>query len=322
MSNTATPTTSGATKNATKKLLKLTLLLAASLALLASACGGGNKYEDSAVVLLGSDEDKAQQQVSAAIYRYNQIGTDAFGEISDPEGPFISGEIYAFVVDPTGVTMAHAANPDLVGENLYDLQDSDGHYIVRGIIDRASAGGGWVTYKFTNPVSGNEEPKRTWVVPHDGLIFGSGDYFSQQDPAVVLLGSDADRAQQQVSAAIYRYNQIGSDVYGEISDVNGFFIEDEVYAFVLDYDGLILAHAANPDLVGDFLFDLQDSDGSYVVRGIIDQAREGGGWVAYRFSNPVSGNEEPKNTWVVPHDGLIFGSGDYVSEQEFAALRG
>ena len=43
------------------------------------------------------------------------------------------------------------------------------------IIDVLSRGTGmWVSYDHTNPVTGQEDDKRTWLVMHGGLIFGSG----------------------------------------------------------------------------------------------------------------------------------------------------
>ena len=117
-----------------------------------------------------------KQQVAAAIARYQEVGRQVFDEISKTDGDYIEGELYVFVLDADGVSLAHAANPSLVGQNLYNLQDSAGTFIVQGILETASPEGAWGDYLFTNPLTGNEEPKRSWVVKHDGLIFGSGYY--------------------------------------------------------------------------------------------------------------------------------------------------
>ena len=117
-----------------------------------------------------------KQQVAAAIARYQEIGRPVFDEISRTDGDYIDGELYVFVLDAGGVSLAHAANPSLVGQNLYNLQDSTKTFIVQGILEIASPEGAWGDYLFTNPLTGNEEPKRSWVVKHDDLIFGSGYY--------------------------------------------------------------------------------------------------------------------------------------------------
>ena len=42
------------------------------------------------------------------------------------------------------------------------------------------------------------------------------------------------------------------------------------------------------------------------------QATEAGHWIHYLWPNPATdGIEEPKHSWAVRHDGLIFGSGYY-----------
>lgn len=119
-----------------------------------------------------------KQQVAAAIARYQEVGRQVFDEISKTDGDYIDGELYVFVLNAGGVSLAHAANPSLVGQNLYNLQDSTGAFIVQGILETASPEGAWGDYLFENPLTGNEEPKRSWVVKHDGLIFGSGYYYN------------------------------------------------------------------------------------------------------------------------------------------------
>ena len=38
--------------------------------------------------------------------------------------------------------------------------------------------GAWANYMLTNPVTGEVENKRAWLILHDGLVFGSGYYSS------------------------------------------------------------------------------------------------------------------------------------------------
>ena len=46
------------------------------------------------------------------------------------------------------------------------------------------AEGRWVEYVYLNPNTGFRELKHSWVVRHDGLIFGSG-WYELQRPSVV-----------------------------------------------------------------------------------------------------------------------------------------
>ena len=249
--------------------------------------------------------ERVKQQVAAAIERYGEAGEAAFEEITS-SGDYVDGELYVYVLNTDGVILAHAVNPELVGEDRSDLQDSTGAYILREILDAATPDGAWATYRLDNPTTGREEPKRSWTVVHDGLVFGSG-YYNDYDALV----------KEQVARAIERYEEIGAAAFEEITS-SGDYIDGEIYVFVGDSDGVILAHAANPDLAGQDLYDLQDSTGAYIVRGILDSATPDGAWTIYRFANPVTGQEEPKHTWAVSHDGLVFGSGRYANEAELA----
>ena len=244
-------------------------------------------------------DELVKDQVAGAIERYEAVGSAAFEEITS-SGDYIDGEMYVFVGAPDGVILAHAANPDLVGQDLYDLQDSTGAYIVRGILDTATPDGAWTTYRFTNPTTGEEEPKHTWAVLNDGLVFGSGRYVNE-----------AELAQAMVADAIQRYREAGPAVFEEIT-AGGRHASGEIYVYVVGPDGTSLAHAANSDLVGQDLSDLQDSAGLFVTRGILDAATPDGAWTIYRFTNPATGREQPKHSWVVRHNGLVFGAGYYT----------
>ena len=287
-------------------LFKIALALAVSVCLVAAACGSdGNSYEGTDIVLTGTDLDKAKEQVAAAIYRYNQIGNDAFDEISDTDGSFIDGETYTFVITTGGVVRAHAANPDLVGDDISDLEDSDGSAVTQGIIDVASSQGGLATYRFTNPATGEEEPKDSWVVLHDNLIFGSGDYITE-----------AEWSQQMVDQALALYDEMGEDAFDVIND-SGDFIQGEIYVFVTGVDSISEAHAYNPSLQGTSRADLVDSRGTRITDLLISDATNAGAWVTYYRNNPsvceddspTEDCEQAKRSWVVLRDNYVFGAG-------------
>ena len=59
---------------------------------------------------------------------------------------------------------------------LASFVDADGKEFGEEIGLMASAEGAWVDYKWKNPVSGEIEQKSSWIVAHDGHIFGAGVY--------------------------------------------------------------------------------------------------------------------------------------------------
>ena len=75
----------------------------------------------------------------------------------------------------------------------------------------------------------------------------------------------------------------------------------------------VLAHGANPKLIGRNLFNLKDTDGKYLIRELIDAAKAGSGWVDYKWSHPKSKKIMPKTAFVKKIDnGLWIGCGTYL----------
>lgn len=92
---------------------------------------------------------------------------------------FPDGDGYFFVYDTAGVCVAHGAQPNLVGRNLLDYRDKNGFAVIRAIIEKGTAGGGYVEYLWPRPnVEGTFE-KLAYVEPIPGtnFIIGAGLYF-------------------------------------------------------------------------------------------------------------------------------------------------
>jgi signal transduction histidine kinase len=94
------------------------------------------------------------------------------------EKAFADFALYIYVYDMKGVALAHGVNPRMVGRNLLELRDGEGHYIVKRFIETAQgpAGKGWVDYKWPNPVTQSLDAKSGYVERSGDLIVGSGIY--------------------------------------------------------------------------------------------------------------------------------------------------
>jgi signal transduction histidine kinase len=101
----------------------------------------------------------------------------AFAEFTDTKGKFIDRDLYIFVVDFKGLTLAHGGNPKLVGKDMSELKDSDGKFFIKAFIELAKTkGSGWVDYKWQNPVTKNIEPKSTYIQRYEDYFLGCGIY--------------------------------------------------------------------------------------------------------------------------------------------------
>jgi len=126
-----------------------------------------------------SDKDDAVSLVKKAAASVQAAGKDAtLAAINDPKGPFVKGTLYVFAFSMDGTTLAHSANPKLVGKNLSELKDSDGKLFIGEFIATAKSpsGHGWIDYNWTNPQTKKIEPKSSYIEKVGDMLFGCGIY--------------------------------------------------------------------------------------------------------------------------------------------------
>ncbi len=252
--------------------------------------------------------------VEQAIQRYKTEGREATLEyINSPAN--LDGEWYVFLVDENDILIGHPreelrgqySNGDEIGELGVDITG----YRYGELMHSVDEEGLWVDYFFLNIATGNYEYKHTWVVRHDGLIFGSGWY--QVLPGLQLGATKTHPVAYTVAMveqALQRYEAQGREATVEYYNTPE-SADGEYYVFIFDEDDKLIAHA-NPDLIGmDLKGDLGVDVTGYRFGDLMLTATEEGLWVDYLFQNLSTGNQEFKHSWVVRHDGLLFGSGWY-----------
>ena len=121
--------------------------------------------------------DEAQALVKKAVAHYEKVGADqALADLSRNPGPFVDRDLYVVVYDMNGKSLAHI-NPRMIGKDLMDMRDGDGHYWVKERVEAARThSSGWQDIKFYNPVTKKAEPKRVYWERHGDLLFSSGAY--------------------------------------------------------------------------------------------------------------------------------------------------
>ncbi len=255
--------------------------------------------------------------VDNAISRYETQGLDAtLAYYNRPES--IDGQWYVFIADENRTIVAHAAVPDLVGKHASEALGPNSYPAGSALAASATESGAWFDYTYANPASGTVETKHSWVIIHDGLIFGSGWY--EPGPSK----SDAPSYTKAfVQQATNLYDAVGLEetlaYHNRPESIDG-----QWYVFVIDEDDLVVGHP-DPKRLG---LDLKgwvgtDANG-YNFGPDMLSATGNGKWVSYVYRNPESGglgidfdHLELKNVWVVRHDGLLFASGWYIDADEF-----
>ena len=246
--------------------------------------------------------------VRQAIERYDATGREATLEYyNDPAS--IDGQWYIFIVDEEGNLIGNANRPDLLGTSTAARRDIVGKPYGAEIFATTEQGS-WVDYYFTHPETRRSEQKHSWVVHHDGLVFGSGWYdIDRSDAPPKAVGRAY--ARYLVAEAVDRYVTEGRDYtldYHNSPDS----LDGDWYVFIADLDGTLLANPSRTDLVGTDVSNLTDTEGTNYGQAILAKSEEGG-WVGYLFTHPETGEDARKYSWSVRHDGLIFGVGWYDS---------
>ena len=255
--------------------------------------------------------------VGEAISMYETQGLDAtLAHYNRPES--VDGQWYVFIADENQTIVAHAAVPDLVGKHASEALGPNSYPAGSALAASATESGAWFDYTYANPASAAVETKHSWVIIHDGLIFGSGWY--EPGPSK----SDAPSYTKAfVQQATNLYDAVGLEetlAYHNREES----IDGQWYVFVIDEDDLVVGHP-DPKRLG---LDLKgwvgtDANG-YNFGPDMLSATGDGKWVSYVYRNPESGglgidfdHLELKNVWVVRHDGLLFASGWYINADEF-----
>lgn len=90
------------------------------------------------------------------------------------------------------------------------------------------------------------------------------------------------------------------------------------YFFVYDYNGINIAHPRKPQLEGKNLFDFQDDNGKYLIRELIQQAKQGGGYTPYLWDKPSGGKSVEKLGYSIGLDKWqwMIGTGLYINDIE------
>ena len=215
----------------------------------------------------------------------------------------VDGQWYVFIIDDNQTIISHAANPDLVGKDASRALGPNSYPTGSAVAASADEDGAWFDYTYTNPASGVVETKHSWVVIHDDITFGSGWY--ERGPGK----SDAPAYTKAfVQQAMNLYVALGLEetvaYYNTEESVDG-----QWYVFIIDPDGYTIAHH-NPRFRGRDPSLRVDATGYFYGDDLLS-ATEAGHWVDYVLLNPESGENRQKHTWIVRHDGLLFGSGWY-----------
>ena len=263
---------------------------------------------------ISDPEAYTKAYVAQAIERYERDGRDAtLAYYNTPES--IDGQWYLFIMDEDDVMVAHE-NPDLLGKPADEVNGPDEYPAGLMVVAAATADGAWVDYQFNNPATGQAEIKHSWVVQHDGLTFGSGWY----EAAPSREHAPGAFTKSYVERALELYRVLGREAaieyYNSPQSIDG-----QWYLFIHSVDGIRVVNGARADRPGWLGSSLHgtgvDVTGYDYTADTL--AIDPSGWISYIFPNPDDElRYQRKHSWIVRHDGLLFGSGWYDRNYDLA----
>ncbi|HLO75786.1 MAG TPA: cache domain-containing protein [Magnetospirillum sp.] len=87
-------------------------------------------------------------------------------------------------------------------------------------------------------------------------------------------------------------------VYAEINTGTSKYVDRDLYPFISDLKGLVLAHGVNAKLVGKDASENQDVDGRMYVKERLEMLKtQQSFWHEYKFSNPTTKKIEAKRVY-------------------------
>ena len=141
-----------------------------------------------------------------------------------------------------------------------------------------------------------------------------------QTVAIFKLGErefgSAEEAMEMVHGARAFLQERGRQaVIDEVNKMNkGLFIDRDLYISIYSTAGQCIGHGTNRRLLGVEALTFKDLDGKLFIKDILAIAnRDGAGWVAYKWSNPVTKAPMMKSAYFEQVGDLVLSCGTYQS---------
>ena len=252
--------------------------------------------------------------VKDASSEISQKGEHAFKEFMTKGSRWRNGDTYIFVCGLKGEIFVHE-DASMVGKNDYDRKDIHGKPIVQWFIRKALGVGqcGWTHYEWVRPGRTTSSWKSSFVKlarAPSGTIYvvGSGLYDMHMEKEFAI---DA------VNDALSLVRTMGKDAFPTLRDTASEFVYKDTYVFVLDTLCTTLVNPAEPLMEGRNQKDMQDVNGKFFVRDIVQMASNNGqGWVEYMWPKPGTTKPVKKSSFVkkivVKGEPLVVGTGVYL----------
>lgn len=130
--------------------------------------------------------------------------------------------------------------------------------------------------------------------------------------ATLQAQGPADAEALVKEAVSYAKTQGAYKLIKEANTPGGAFRKGELYIWIVDMEGVMLANGANPKLVGKDASEKADSDAIHYAQEAVKIAEgPSKGWFTYKFTNPVTREVQQKQCYVERLDEIVIACGAY-----------
>jgi methyl-accepting chemotaxis protein len=135
-----------------------------------------------------------------------------------------------------------------------------------------------------------------------------------------LLESKMDllKTEVEIATKIVDY-QLSLGEQGNVSEaLRGVTFSDSGYFFIYDTNGINIFHGLKPEIEGKNKIDTTDPNGKKLIVGLIEQAKQGGGFYTYHYQKPNVSELVEKMSYatMVPNKNWMIGTGAYLDDIE------
>jgi len=96
--------------------------------------------------------------------KFAKDGAEATFKAITETDEFRDRDLYPFVYDAQGVSVAHGANAKMVGKLWISIKDQDGNFLIQQMLAiMREPGSGWVDYKWPNPLTHKIQDKSAYI---------------------------------------------------------------------------------------------------------------------------------------------------------------
>jgi signal transduction histidine kinase len=225
-----------------------------------------------------------------ATYSAARDKNDAKRDVKAALSGMVWGQNYIFIFDMNGYVVSSPLQKHLEGRNVLESKNQNlRETMVRSLNKLRTADTTDFIVKWTKPGEGDAPPKYVKLKKFAPLnwVIGYGEYF---DDFTVEI-------QQKV-----------------ITQLESIKLPEDGYIFMSDYSGMSLTKPAR----NKFMLDVQDSNGKYIVREMIELAKSGGGFYEYVMPPFPGMKPEKKLSYVTGIKGWdwYIGTGIYLTDFE------